>query len=100
MNHCRQTSLLVRRPAVRPCPRARGPCTVRGRAGKPHDKYGRRVSYIRLSITDRCDFRCNYCMAEEMTFLPRAQVLTLEECLRVVSTFVELGVSKVRVTGG
>jgi len=64
------------------------------------DKYGRRVSYIRLSITDRCDFRCNYCMAEEMTFLPRAQVLTLEECLRVVSTFVELGVSKVRVTGG
>ena len=64
------------------------------------DKYGRRVSYIRLSITDRCDFRCNYCMAEEMTFLPRAQVLTLEECLRVASTFVELGVSKVRVTGG
>ncbi len=64
------------------------------------DKYGRHVTYIRLSITDRCDFRCTYCMAEEMTFLPRAQVLTLEECLRIVNTFVGLGVTKVRVTGG
>jgi cyclic pyranopterin phosphate synthase len=58
------------------------------------------VTYLRLSITDRCDFRCSYCMAEEMTFLPRAQVLTLEECLRLASTFVDLGVTKVRVTGG
>jgi len=64
------------------------------------DRYGRHVSYLRLSITDRCDFRCGYCMAEEMTFLPRAQVLTLEECLRIASVFVDLGVSKVRVTGG
>ena len=64
------------------------------------DKYGRHVTYIRLSITDRCDFRCTYCMAEEMTFLPRDQVLTLEECLRIASTFVGLGVTKVRVTGG
>jgi cyclic pyranopterin phosphate synthase len=64
------------------------------------DKYGRHVTYIRLSITDRCDFRCTYCMAEEMTFLPRAQVLTLEECLRIASTFVDLGVTKVRITGG
>jgi len=64
------------------------------------DKYGRHVTYIRLSITDRCDFRCTYCMAEEMTFLPRDQVLTLEECLRIASTFVSLGVTKVRVTGG
>ena len=64
------------------------------------DKYGRHVTYIRLSITDRCDFRCSYCMAEEMTFLPRAQVLTLEECLRIARTFVDLGVTKVRVTGG
>jgi cyclic pyranopterin phosphate synthase len=64
------------------------------------DKYGRHVTYIRLSITDRCDFRCTYCMAEEMTFLPRDQVLTLEECLRVARTFVGLGVTKVRVTGG
>ena len=64
------------------------------------DKYGRHVTYLRLSITDRCDFRCGYCMAEEMTFLPRARVLTLEECLRIASTFVDLGVTKVRVTGG
>ena len=64
------------------------------------DKYGRRITYIRLSITDRCDFRCTYCMAEEMTFLPRNEVMSLEECLRVASVFVGLGVSKVRLTGG
>lgn len=64
------------------------------------DKYGRHVNYIRLSITDRCDFRCTYCMAEDMSFLPRDRVLSLEECLRVVRTFVGLGVTKVRITGG
>lgn len=64
------------------------------------DQFGRRVDYIRLSITDRCDFRCHYCMAEEMTFLPRDEVLTLEECARLVKVFVRLGVSKVRITGG
>lgn len=64
------------------------------------DKYGRHVTYLRLSITDRCDFRCHYCMAEEMVFLPRDQVLSLEECLRVVRVFVSLGVTKVRITGG
>lgn len=64
------------------------------------DSFGRRVDYIRLSITDRCDFRCQYCMAEEMTFLPRDEVLSLEECARLVKVFVSLGVSKVRITGG
>ncbi len=64
------------------------------------DKYGRRITYVRLSITDRCDFRCTYCMAEEMSFLPRDQVLSLEECLRVARVFVELGVNKLRITGG
>jgi len=64
------------------------------------DQFGRRVDYIRLSITDRCDFRCVYCMGEDMTFLPRNEVLTLEECARLVRTFVGLGVSKVRITGG
>lgn len=64
------------------------------------DRFGRHVDYIRLSITDRCDFRCHYCMAEEMTFLPREEVLTLEECARLVRVFVGLGVSKVRITGG
>ena len=64
------------------------------------DQFGRQVDYIRLSITDRCDFRCTYCMAEEMTFLPRDEVLSLEECLRLVRAFVQLGVTKVRITGG
>lgn len=64
------------------------------------DQFGRTVDYIRLSITDRCDFRCVYCMAEEMTFLPRNEVLSLEECARLVKVFVSLGVSKVRITGG
>lgn len=64
------------------------------------DQFGRVVDYIRLSITDRCDFRCQYCMAEDMTFLPRNEVLSLEECARIVKIFVQLGVSKVRITGG
>ena len=64
------------------------------------DQFGRTVDYIRLSITDRCDFRCVYCMSENMTFLPRDEVLSLEECARLVSAFVSLGVSKVRITGG
>lgn len=64
------------------------------------DQFGRQVDYIRLSITDRCDFRCHYCMAEDMTFLPRDEVLTLEECARLVKVFVHLGVHKVRITGG
>ena len=70
------------------------------REGTLLDKYGRRISYVRLSITDRCDFRCTYCMAEEMTFLPRKEVMSLEECLRVASVFVGLGVTKLRITGG
>jgi len=64
------------------------------------DQFGRTVDYIRLSITDRCDFRCVYCMSEDMTFLPRIEVLSLEECARLVKIFVHLGVSKVRITGG
>jgi GTP 3',8-cyclase len=64
------------------------------------DRFGRTVDYLRISITDRCDFRCVYCMAEDMTFLPRAQVLTLEEIYTLAKAFVELGVKKIRVTGG
>ncbi|MCF8158952.1 MAG: radical SAM protein, partial [Burkholderiaceae bacterium] len=64
------------------------------------DAYGRQVDYIRLSITDRCDFRCTYCMGEDVSFLPRDEVLSLEECARIVKAFVSLGVSKVRITGG
>lgn len=64
------------------------------------DGFDRRISYLRLSVTDRCDFRCQYCMAESMTFLPRGQVLTIEELLRTARLFTELGVKKIRVTGG
>jgi cyclic pyranopterin phosphate synthase len=64
------------------------------------DPFGRRISYLRVSVTDRCDFRCVYCMAEEMTFLPRAEVLTLEELDRLCGAFIRLGVRKLRLTGG
>lgn len=64
------------------------------------DRFGRTVDYLRISITDRCDFRCVYCMAEEMTFLPRAQILSLEEIEFIAQAFVELGVKKIRITGG
>ncbi len=64
------------------------------------DPFGRTISYLRVSVTDRCDFRCVYCMAEDMTFLPKAEILTLEELDRLCSTFVRLGVRKLRLTGG
>src|SRR5246127_5672682 len=64
------------------------------------DPFGRNITYLRVSVTDRCDFRCVYCMAEEMTFLPKAELLTLEELDRVCSAFVRLGVRKLRLTGG
>ena len=64
------------------------------------DRFGRTVDYLRISITDRCDFRCVYCMAEDMTFLPRQQILSLEEIYLLAKTFVELGVKKIRITGG
>lgn len=64
------------------------------------DRFGRTVDYLRISITDRCDFRCVYCMAEDMTFLPRNQILSLEEIYILAQTFVELGVKKIRITGG
>ncbi len=64
------------------------------------DPFGRRVSYLRVSVTDRCDLRCVYCMAEDMTFLPKAEVLSLEELDRLCGTFIDLGVEKIRLTGG
>ncbi len=64
------------------------------------DKFNRKINYIRLSVTDRCDFRCVYCMDERMRFMPRAQLLTLEELALVGQAFVELGVTKIRLTGG
>ena len=64
------------------------------------DPFGRTVDYVRVSVTDRCDFRCVYCMSEDMTFLPKSEVLTLEEMERLCSAFIDLGVRKIRVTGG
>jgi cyclic pyranopterin phosphate synthase len=64
------------------------------------DPFGRSVSYLRVSVTDRCDFRCVYCMAEDMTFLPKADILSLEELDRLCSAFVAKGVRKLRLTGG
>ncbi len=64
------------------------------------DPFGRSISYLRVSVTDRCDFRCVYCMSEDMTFLPKRDLLTLEELDRVCSAFVERGVRKLRITGG
>jgi GTP 3',8-cyclase len=64
------------------------------------DPFGRHVSYLRVSVTDRCDFRCTYCMSENMTFLPKKDLLSLEELDRLCSAFVEQGVKKIRLTGG
>jgi GTP 3',8-cyclase len=64
------------------------------------DPFGRHITYLRVSVTDRCDFRCVYCMAEDMAFLPKADILTLEELDRAASAFVRLGVRKLRLTGG
>jgi len=64
------------------------------------DAWGRKVTYLRLSVTDRCDLRCVYCMAEHMTFLPKAEVLSLEEIDRIATAFIGLGVRKLRLTGG
>jgi GTP 3',8-cyclase len=64
------------------------------------DSFGRTVTYLRVSVTDRCDLRCVYCMSEHMTFLPKVEVLTLEELDRIASTFVGLGTRKLRITGG
>jgi len=71
-----------------------------GDTGKLVDRFGRHVSYLRISVTDRCDLRCIYCMSENMQFLPKAQLLTLEEHARIAKAFVALGVKKIRITGG
>src|ERR1044071_2667844 len=72
--------------------------------GKPRaslvDPFGRGITYLRVSVTDRCDFRCVYCMAENMAFLPKADLLSLEELDRLCSAFIARGVRKLRLTGG
>ena len=64
------------------------------------DPFGRDISYLRISVTDRCDFRCVYCMSEDMTFLPKRDLLTLEEIDRLATAFIARGTRKLRLTGG
>ncbi|MEP7007971.1 MAG: radical SAM protein, partial [Sphingomonas bacterium] len=64
------------------------------------DRHGRTISYLRISVTDRCDLRCRYCMAEQMTFLPRAALLSLEEIAIIAERFIARGTRKIRLTGG
>ena len=64
------------------------------------DNYKRKIDYLRVSVTDRCDLRCTYCMAEDVTFLPRREVLSIEEIIKLIDIFNELGVTKFRLTGG
>lgn len=74
-----------------------------GKLGIPtglSDRFGRKITYLRISVTDRCDLRCVYCMSEDMKFVPRTQLLTLEEIIRIGKSFVDLGVNKIRITGG
>ena len=79
---------------------ASSPQAQSARAPELVDAFGRTVTYLRISVTDRCDLRCVYCMSEHMTFLPKAEVLSLEELDRIASAFVGLGVKKLRITGG
>ena len=79
---------------------ARAPALAGVRAHGMTDGFGRAIRYLRLSVTDRCDLRCAYCMAEQMVFLPKSEVLSLEELDRLASSFVGLGVRKLRLTGG
>ena len=64
------------------------------------DPFKRKISYLRLSVTDRCDFRCQYCMSEDIEFMPKHQMLTIEEMNRLANIFINLGVEKIRLTGG
>src|SRR5437868_12487832 len=69
-------------------------------SGSMIDPFGRAVTYLRVSVTDRCDLRCVYCMSEDMTFLPKTEILSLEELDRLCGAFIRLGTTKIRVTGG
>jgi cyclic pyranopterin phosphate synthase len=79
---------------------ARFPATASPATAPVIDPFGRAITYLRVSVTDRCDLRCVYCMAEDMTFLPRAEILSLEEIERLARTFIRLGVRRLRITGG
>lgn len=92
-------TLINTKPAARPASEA-SPAALAAGQGALVDSFGRRVSYLRLSVTDRCDLRCTYCMPERMTFLPRKDVLSFEELDELVTAFASFGVDKLRITGG
>ncbi len=73
---------------------------IKPAGGAMVDPFGRHITYLRVSVTDRCDLRCVYCMAENMTFLPKSDLLTLEELDRLCIAFIRKGVQKIRITGG
>src|SRR6187399_424802 len=77
-----------------------GPSPLASLSPAMTDPFGRTITYLRVSVTDRCDLRCFYCMSEDMTFLPKADLLTLEELDRLCSAFIAKGVKKLRLTGG
>jgi cyclic pyranopterin phosphate synthase len=83
-----------------PSPLRSAPSGPASRRSALVDPFGRTISYLRVSVTDRCDFRCVYCMAEDQTFLPKRDVLSLEELDRLCSAFVARGVRRLRLTGG
>ena len=91
------TGLILRTPASRSSSALHSPSALRSPMTDP---FGRSISYLRVSVTDRCDLRCFYCMSEDMTFLPKADLLTLEELDRLCSAFIAKGVKKLRLTGG
>src|ERR1700755_2597839 len=93
-------TLINARPAGRLADPSASPTALSAARGALVDSFQRRVTYLRLSITDRCDLRCTYCMPERMTFLPRKDVLSFEELDELVSAFASLGVDKLRITGG
>ncbi len=76
------------------------PAAIAAGQGRMVDGFGRGITYLRVSVTDRCDFRCVYCMAEDMTFLPKRELLSIEELQRLCDAFIEKGVRKIRLTGG
>jgi GTP 3',8-cyclase len=91
----------VRLPILPPTPVVpRGDARAAVGPGRIEDPFGRRVSYLRLSLTDRCNYRCTYCMPDDMAFLPRAELLTFEEITRLVAVFAGHGVRRIRLTGG
>ncbi|MDP3493482.1 MAG: radical SAM protein, partial [Hyphomonadaceae bacterium] len=92
-------TLINARPAGNPASAASPTALAAGQGGLV-DSFKRKVTYLRLSITDRCDLRCTYCMPERMTFLPRKDVLSFEELDELVTTFASFGVDKLRITGG